>query len=246
MKKPLIGIVIDLTNNNDKNVYSCRPWYALRKDYSDEITKAGGIPVFLPYHKDVDEILDHISGLIIPGGDEDIHPKFYGQEIISDKVKTNDQRAEFELKLTQKALDRNMPIFGICNGMQLINVLLGGTLIQHIPDIIKSDINHEQPHPKDIPTHDVILSKNTLMHELAGTDKISVNTTHHQSIDELAEGLILSGSAPDGVIEAIESKEYAFLVGVQWHSEYANSLLDQNLFKKLVEKAKEFSYSENI
>ena len=93
VSKPLIGIVIDLTSDNGKNAYAWRPWYALRKDYSDEVTKAGGVPVFLPYHSDIDEILDHVSGLIIPGGDEDINPKFYGQEIKSDKVKTNDQRA---------------------------------------------------------------------------------------------------------------------------------------------------------
>ena len=122
MKKPVIAIVLDLASNNSKYSYSCRPWYALRKDYSDSVVNAGGTPIFLPYTEAIDDLLNIVDGLIIPGGDEDINPKFYGQEIISDRVKTNDTRAEFELLLTRAAVARNMPILGICNGLQLINV----------------------------------------------------------------------------------------------------------------------------
>lgn len=237
MKKPIIGIVLDLAKDGEKYSYSPKPWYALRADYSNMIEKAGGLPVLLPYTEDIKSQIDIIDGLLIPGGDEDINPKFYGQEIKSHKVKTNDKRASYELTLTKEALKKDMPIFGICNGLQLINVLLGGTLIQHIPDMHESDINHEQPHPKCAPTHDIIIEDSTLLSELTKDKTVKVNTTHHQAIDKIADGLIISARAPDGIVEAIESKDYKFLVGVQWHSEYQNSDLDKNLFKRFVEES---------
>jgi len=237
MKKPVIGIVLDLASDNDKYSYSPHPWYALRVDYADCVIEAGGIPIFLPYSNDIESLLDLIDGLIIPGGDEDINPKFYGQEILSHKVKTNDIRAEFELVITKAALERDMPVFGICNGLQIINVLFGGTLIQHIPDHLESDINHEQPHPKNQPTHRIDIEPSTILAELADDSNIMVNTTHHQAIDKVGADLIVSAKAPDGIIEAIESTKYRFLIGVQWHSEYKNSKLDLNLFKRLVEES---------
>jgi len=234
MKKPIIGIVLDLAKDGEKYSYSCRPWYALRADYSNMVEKAGGLPVLLPYIEDIQSQINMIDGLLIPGCDEDINPKFYGQEIKSDKVKTNDRRASHELSLVKEALRKDIPVFGICNGLQIINVFLGGTLIQHIPDSHKSDINHEQGHPKYVPTHDIIVDDNTILSELTETKIVKVNTTHHQAIDKVGNGLIVSARAPDGIIEAIESKDYKFLVGVQWHPEYHNSVLDENLFKKFV------------
>ena len=237
LKKPIIGISLDLASDNGKYSYAPSPWYALRKDYSDIVTKFGGIPMMLPYSSKPYEIVDAIDGLIISGGDEDINPQFYGQEIISDKVKTNNIRAEFEMNLVKKAMESNIPVFGICNGIQVINVVMGGTLIQHIPDTHNSDINHEQPAPKNIPTHPIIIKKGTLLDELSHNAEVLVNTTHHQAIDEIGKGLVISAKAPDGIIEAIESKNHRFVVGVQWHSEYENSELDSNLFKKLVEES---------
>lgn len=240
MKKPIIGIVLDLAKDNEKYSYSPKPWYALRADYSNMVEKAGGLPVLLPYTKDIESQIDMIDGLLIPGADEDINPKFYGQEIKSSKVKTNDARASCELALVKEALKRDMPVFGICNGLQIINVLLGGTLIQHIPDVHMSDINHEQPHPKCSPTHDIIIENSTFLSGLTKEKRVKVNTTHHQAIDKIADSLIVSARAPDGIIEAIESKNYKFLIGVQWHSEYQNSELDENLFKRFVEESAKF------
>ncbi len=237
MKKPVIGITLDLASDSAKYSYAGRPWYALRRDYSGMVAKAVGIPVFLPYDADVNQFLDLIDGLVIPGGDEDVNPKFYGQKIISDKVKTNDERASFELDLVKEAMNRNMPIFGICNGLQVLNVVCGGTLIQHIPDHHRSNVNHEQPIPKNVPTHDVIIKEGTLLAKLATILDIKVNSTHHQAIDELGEGLIVSARAPDGIIEAVESVKHRFVVGVQWHSEYHNTNLDAQLFKRLIEES---------
>ncbi|GAB4162605.1 MAG: gamma-glutamyl-gamma-aminobutyrate hydrolase family protein [Rickettsiaceae bacterium] len=237
MRRPVIGITLDLAQDNEKYSYAKRPWYVLRKCYADCIKDAGGLVMMIPYDDNVDEILDLIDGLVIPGGDEDINPKFYGQEIASNKVKTNDKRASFELKLTKAAMERNMPILGICNGLQVINVVLGGTLIQDIPTYFSSDINHEQPDPKYVPSHPIHVEPNTFLDELAHAREVMVNTTHHQAIDQLGSGLVVSAKAPDGIIEAVESKNHRFLVGVQWHSEYLNSELDYKLFKRLVEEA---------
>lgn len=238
-KKPVIGITLDLANDSAKYSYAKFPWYALRQNYADSIIKAGGVPIMIPYQLDsIDNILTIIDGLVIPGGDEDIHPKFYGQEIKSPKVKTNDERANFEFELLKKALAKDIPFLGICNGMQMLNIIFGGDLIQHIPDYIPSHINHEQPPPKNLPSHKITIKPATILAKLVeGKNEIMVNSTHHQAIGKVGNGLLVSAIAPDGIIEAIESTTHKFVVGVEWHPEYLNSDLDLNLFKRLVEAA---------
>jgi putative glutamine amidotransferase len=243
MKKPVIGITLDLQNDSDKYSYSKYPWYALRQNYSESVARLGGIPFMLPLEIElIDETLDLLDGVIITGGDFDIHPKHYGQEIKSDKVITIESRTDFEFELFKRARKRGMPIFGICNGMQVINVACGGSLIQDIPEFRPSNIKHEQPHPKDRPTHALQVMEGTKLHRIAGgkTDW-SVNTTHHQAIDAVGEGLVVSALAPDGIIEAIESKADDFIIGVEWHPEYlACGDIDTNLFKALINKATEY------
>lgn len=246
MKKPVIGIVLDFVKDSEKYSYAAKPWYALRTCYSERVKEAGGVAIMIPYDIDnIKSVLQHIDGLIIPGGDEDINPAFYGQEITSDKVKINDIRANFEFALVRQALDINMPMLGICNGMQMINVVQGGTLIQHIPDVVKSDINHEQPKPKDVPTHLVHLVQGTILADLSDDSEVMVNSTHHQAVDKLGKDLLVSAYASDGIIEAIESVKHRFVMGVEWHPEYANSRLDQNLFAKLVLIAHEYGLSNS-
>lgn len=236
-KKPIIGITLDSAKNSDKYKYSSFPWYVIRQNYVDCVIQAGGVPILIPYDYDsIDNILEVIDGLIIPGGDEDVNPKFYGKEIISDKVQVNDFRASFDLQITEKALKKNLPFLGICNGMQILNVVLGGTLIQHIPDYIKSDINHEQPSPKDIPSHLINIIAGTLLAKLSqGEESLMVNSSHHQAVEKVGKGLIISAKAPDGIIEAIEATDYKYVIGVEWHPEYLKSSPDFNLFKGLVE-----------
>lgn len=236
-KKPIIGIVLDSAVDSQKYSFAAKPWYALRKCYAEAVSLGGGVPVFLSHDiSHIESFLSFIDGLLIPGGDEDINPKFYNQEITSSKVKVNDSRASFELLIAQRALDMNMPIFGICNGLQLLNVALGGTLIQHIPDVIKhSEINHEQPPPKDKPSHAISVMEDTMLFEIAeGKREFDVNSTHHQAIDIPGKGVVVSAISPDGVIEAIEVPNYNFVIGVQWHSEYLNTDLDHKLFSAFV------------
>lgn len=231
MSKPIIGITMCRSVDTERDgIFQ----YNIRDCYAKCIHAHGGVPILLPYNKP-SNILNIVDGLIISGGDLDIHPKYYGQKIISDKVKTDETRTEFEIELLDKALTKNIPIFGICNGMQLINVLYGGTLIQHLPDAVGSNINHEQQHPKNVPTHDVIINSKSILFDLNDQkDMILVNSTHHQAVDKIGDGLLPSAKAPDNVIEAIEDQSKNFVVGVQWHSEYLNTALDKKLFNMFI------------
>ena len=170
MKNPVIGITLDAENNQH---YSKFPWYASRRNYSDSVVLAGGIPLFLPHNLNmIDKFIAIIDGIIITGGDFDIDPKIYGETIVSEKVSTKDDRTKFEFEITKKAIKIGLPILGICGGQQLLNVVLGGTLIQHIPDSIKGEINHEQPNPRDEPSHQIDIIKNTKLHKITNTEKM--------------------------------------------------------------------------
>ena len=184
----------------------------------------------------IDKFIAIIDGIIITGGDFDIDPKIYGETIISEKVSTKDDRTKFEFEITKKAIKIGLPILGICGGQQLLNVVLGGTLIQHIPDSIKGEINHEQPNPRDEPSHQIDIIKNTKLHKITNTEKMFVNSAHHQAV-KIRKGLIVNSSSKDGVIEGIEKPDVEFCIGVQWHPEF---LIDKGyeIFKSLIESSK--------
>ena len=240
MKKPIIAISVDATEDSDVYSYSEFPWYALRTDYSNSVAKHGGFPILVPLHEEnIDDILEIADGLLIPGGDVDIDPEFYGQKKKHDEVQIHHARTDFDLKFIAKILEKRIPFLGICYGMQLLNTYLGGTMIQHIPKDYDTDINHYQPSPKNIAWHDVTLEEGSKLHKIVGEEKQwKINSTHHQAIDKPGAGLTISAKAPDGIIEAIELDNHPFCIGVEWHPEYQNSKLDENIFKALVEAAK--------
>ena len=235
MNKPLIGITLDHT---EEKTYAHYPWYALRDNYVRAIEKMGGVPLLLPYVDDqVERYIDILDGLVIPGGDSDINPLFYGCAERHEKVVTKDHRARFELKLLEKALAKGIPYLGICLGLQVLNVQCGGTLIQHIPEIKPSPICHKQTAPKHETTHQVSVQQNTLGARLFQASSFNVNSTHHQAIDRLGKGLVMNAQAEDGIIEGIELTNYGFCVGVQWHPEYLTTVQDQALFQAFVNAA---------
>ena len=236
MKRPIIGISLDIQNNSEKYSYAEFPWYALRACYADAVSAQGGVPIMLPFDASaIDETLDLIDGLIVPGGDWDVDPASYGQKIMSDTVVVNNKRTAYDMKLMQTALARNMPVLGICYGMQIMNVLAGGSLIQDLPSFRKTDINHTQPHPKNALWHDINIIKGTKLWNIAcQKNDAKVNSTHHQAIDRLGKNIIVSANASDGIIEAIESTTHKFAVGVEWHPEYQSIDLDKNIFKELI------------
>jgi putative glutamine amidotransferase len=234
-KKPVIGITLDA---EDGGSYSKLPWYALRQNYADVIVKAGGIPLPLPHYPDLASIYaDHIDGLIITGGRFDVDPSLFGENTIHPTVITKPSRTNFELAITKLIYQAGKPILGICGGMQLLNVIQGGTLIQHIPDEIRDCLAHEQPNPRHEPGHQITIHPGTLLHRITGVMEESVNSAHHQAVKKVAPHMLINALAPDGVIEGIEDQTHPFCLGVQWHPEYEVSESDTRIINRFVEVA---------
>jgi len=215
--------------------YSRLPWYALRENYCAAVMRAGGLPILLPHEvEQVDAYLDRLDGLIVTGGNFDVDPSLFGDDSRHPTVKTKTRRTAFELAATRGALDRDLPLLGICGGQQLLNVVLGGTLIQHIPDEVGGALAHEQPNPRDQPGHLVRVIHGTLLRRICQTDELAVNSAHHQAAKAVGPGVVVNAIAADGVIEGIEAPARRFCLGVQWHPEYAISAGDERIFEAFV------------
>ena len=236
MKLPLIGITLD---SEEPGGYSKMPWYAVRQNYCDCVADAGGLPVPLPHHPELAEAyLDKIDGLLITGGAFDVDPALFGATSRHATVTLKSRRTAFELAIVKGALERVMPIFGICGGEQLLAVALGGTLVQHIPDEVENPLAHEQPNPRTEAGHEVVIESGTLLHKITGQDHIPVNSAHHQSVKDVPAAITVNSRSSDGVIEGIEDKSRRFCLGVQWHPEYGISPADTAVFKAFIEACK--------
>ena len=235
MTSPLIGITLDY---EDGGGYSQLPWYALRENYCAPVAAAGGLPVALPHDIDqVPEYLDAISGLIVTGGDFDVDPALFGAGTQHPTVATKPQRTNFELAAVAGALERDMPILGICGGQQLLHVALGGTLHQHIPDAVRDALAHEQTNPRTEAGHTVAVRAGTRLYEIVDSAELEVNSAHHQAAADSPAPIVTNAVAPDGVIEGIEHRDKEFCIGVQWHPEFLISSGDMKIFEALVAAA---------
>lgn len=233
MGQPLIGLTLD---SEPAGGYSALPWYALRENYCAAVAQAGGLAVLLPHEPErADAYIDRLDGLIVTGGAFDVDPALYGADGRHASVTTKDRRTAFEKAAAERALDRDMPVLGICGGQQLLNVVLGGTLIQHIPDEVEDALAHEQPNPRTEPGHSVAVAPGTLLRRIVGADTLEVNSAHHQAAREVGRGVAVNAVAPDGVIEGIEAVGRRFCLGVQWHPEYGIDRGDARIFAAFVD-----------
>jgi putative glutamine amidotransferase len=207
--------------------------------YMRAIELAGGLPVALPplERKNVDALLDLVSGLLLTGG-PDLHPSFYGAEPHAELGPTDRAVDGFEIALCSQAYRRGIPILGICRGVQVLNVAREGTLHQHVPDVGEDLVDHRRGETEGT-THGVRVRPDSGLARATGGGLIDVNSIHHQAIDRLGLELRRVAWAVDGVIEAVEGVEEHFALGVQWHPE---TLLDEPeqlaLFEQLVEAAR--------
>ena len=200
-------------------------------DYVESVAGAGGIPVVLPPAvglRAAEALLDKLDGLLLSGG-SDLDPGYYGEGPIPELGATVPWWDAFDMALLRLALRRGIPVFGICRGMQLLNVALGGTLRQDLRSQLGADIlRHRQEAPKWQPTHEVEILDGSYLVEIADRQTVEVNSYHHQGIKGLAEALTVTARSPDGVIEAVESRDFSerLLIGVQWPPE---GMRDTNL-----------------
>jgi putative glutamine amidotransferase len=231
-KRPVIGLTLD---SEEPGGYSRYPWYALRQNYAASLAAAGALPVALPHDAGLAEAyLDLLDGLVVTGGAFDVDPALWGAAEAHPTVTLKRARTEAELALTQGALARDLPVLGICGGQQLLAVVLGGTLIQHIPDEVPDALEHEQRNPRHEAGHAVAIAPGTLLHRIVGTDRMEVNSAHHQAVRLPGERAVVNATAPDGVIEGIEDPTYRFCLGVQWHPEFLISAGDRAILDAFV------------
>lgn len=230
--RPVIGVNLDFE-------IEPAPRSMLRETYYDAVWRAGGLPLLIPPIADDEAIaaaLDRVDGLVLTGGD-DLDPGLWGESAHPACKLLAKRRHDFDLRLSRAALERRKPLLAICCGMQTINVVRGGSLIQDIPSLVPGAGVHKKQDAA--PEHDVLIEPGTRLREIVGAERVLANTFHHQSCGRIGAGLRVSARAPDGIIEAWEDPAQPFLVGVQWHPERIADRPEQlSLFRALVDAAR--------
>jgi putative glutamine amidotransferase len=227
-RRPVIGLTLDA---EPPGGYSRWPWYALRANYASAIEAAGGLPLALPHLAALaEEMLARLDGLIVTGGAFDVDPAIYGEAAAHPSVTLKSARTEAEMALLAGALAADKPVLGICGGEQLLAVMLGGTLVQHIPD----EIPNALPHEGHEPGHPITLVADTRLARATGAGTMHVNSSHHQAVRTPGREAIVNAYAPDGVIEGIEAPGRRFCLGVQWHPEFLTDPGDGRLLAAFV------------
>ncbi|WP_207890249.1 gamma-glutamyl-gamma-aminobutyrate hydrolase family protein [Rubrobacter taiwanensis] len=244
---PVIGVTATL--KVDREAVGTGPTNGFARtdmDYVHGVARAGGIPMVLPPVVDeavIEEMASRLDGIVLGGG-SDIDPAHYGEEPVVEIETIIPERDFFELALMDRALELGIPVFGICRGMQLINVKLGGTLYQDIATQYEGAyLRHQQTAPRWHPTHSVRVEEGSVLAGVTGAGRVPVNSYHHQAIKDLAAGLRVVARSSDGVIEAVETGGMSahWILGVQWHAEamHARHERQLGLFRALVEAAEE-------
>ncbi|WP_394121520.1 gamma-glutamyl-gamma-aminobutyrate hydrolase family protein [Planococcus donghaensis] len=212
--KPIIGVTASLELGRDE--------YGIELADTEAIVAAGGLPVMLPHlmeEADIDEIAEHIDGLFLAGG-YDIDPTLFDEEPHPNLGVIIPSRDAFELALAKKVLALKKPILGVCRGAQILNIAVGGDMYQDITTQVKADLlQHQQKAPRFHGSHFIDVTEGSLLHRLTGVRRMKVNSRHHQANRQVPEPFIVSGVSSDGIIEAIESTQHHFALGVQWHPE---------------------------
>lgn len=228
MMRPIIGLTM----------HPAQKKMEINNGYIQSVELAGGIPICLPAisEQNVEILLSKLDGLLVIGGD-DIDPFLFGEEPHAKLGEVVSSRDVSDLLVTKKAFERQLPILAVCRGHQVLNVVFGGTIIQDIPSQVEGALMHKQLSARAEVMHSVI-SLSPRLQDIFGGETIRVNSFHHQSIGKLGEGLVASGVAKDGIIEAVEHPEHPYCIGVQWHPEELapmGNMAAQRLFKSFID-----------
>ena len=240
-RRPIIGI----TGNYDTGTCT------LLEGYYRSVLEAGGTPLIIPPSEDTDamvSLLERVDALIFSGGG-DINPLYLGEEPQRELGSINPARDWHELMLMRLAANRQIPILGICRGLQVMTAALGGKLFQDIYNEASATLKHSQKTERYVVTHTVRITFGTLLHKIFGTETLAVNSFHHQAVREIAPGFVASAFSPDGIIEAVESICYKSVIGVQWHPECMILGGDRSmlpLFEWLVGEARSYSEAREL
>jgi putative glutamine amidotransferase len=218
--RPMIGITCDLDLGTGRDTRAPgRGVHVLYDDYVQAVLASGGLPILLPAVRDEDSRVAYtqpLHGLLIPGSPADVDPVYYGEEPHQRLGPVNPLRTESEIQLVRLALGRGIPVFGICGGAQVLNVALGGSLLQDIPAQVPKAYKHSGLSER---AHSVDIVPETRLAAIIGLQEMRVNSLHHQAVKVPGKGLVVSATARDGVIEAVEIPDRPFAIGVQWHPE---------------------------
>src|SRR6266480_1875852 len=221
--RPLIGIPCHALIRAETG----RPIYANNRAYVLAVENAGGLPILVPLindHNILTALLARLEGLLLPGG-IDVHPSRYGEEVHPLTEEADLELDEFEITLASWAFQQDIPVLGICRGMQLINVALGGSLYQDIDDQYHDSIGHTHRNlPRIHIAHRITVDPGSRMGKILGTGEVWVNSLHHQAIKEPGKGVRITGHAPDGIPELLEVTGYRFVMAAQCHPEEIYSI----------------------
>ena len=243
-RKPIVLLPPDIRVDATKR--GPLPVFVVQRPYVDAIVEAGGVPVIVPALADetmLDDIADLGHALVLPGGAFDIDPALYGEQKLPECGEIKPERTNLERALLSRAVQRNLPVLGVCGGMQLMNVERGGTLWQDLASQRGDDVGHQQAGPKHESAHRVMVESGTKLASLVGTadptaGELPVNSTHHQAVKTLGRGLIASAHATDGLVEALEDPTLPFFVGVQWHPESMREAPHRAIYRGLMDAAR--------
>lgn len=228
MKKPIIGITPDYSYEKTR--------FKISEDYTNALLKAGGVPVLLFPGEDFPDFVD---GILFTGGG-DIDPLRFGEEPIRQNGQISPLRDEYELSLCKEAMKRNLPLFGVCRGMQIMNIAAGGGIYQDIEVQTGTTLKHSQQAPRPYATHSITIIPGSQLEKLWRTSKIAVNSLHHQAVSFLGKDFHVCARSADGLTEAMEMPEKDFVLGVQWHPESMHTKEQEALFSHFVQAASRY------
>ena len=227
IKRPVIGLTMYGLNQDQR--------YSIPSNYVECVAAAGGLPLLLPPLGDVTEQLKSVDGVLLIGGG-DMCPSCYDQPPHVSVYGIDTQRDNYELALTHQVIELEKPLFGICRGIQILNIALGGTLIQHLPDVVGDSVKHRLPPRKPV-NHPISVKTDSRLADIVNATNFSAPSWHHQALDFVADSLSVVAWAPDGTIEAVEMADHPWCIAVQWHPELSGpeDLIQQRLFADFVQ-----------